>query len=124
MRETRVPAWMNAYLDNNVVETAKTNTSDLTHVIEHIDSKGRVIVLGVYPVLFGLRVRAGYKGDMYYHIDWCCGDNMDLALITLAAARRVVVSKDGFDGVPGFSKIKPWPKDPDFSAILNRLLNE
>lgn len=80
------------------------------------------VELGIWPVLFGYRVRAGYVGDFYYGLDWCCGEHLIVATITMEFLMKMV-EKDGIDVIkklPGFSKIKPWYKDDKFiEAVSN-----
>lgn len=82
--------------------------------------------MGVYPVLYGFRVRAGYCTEDGCSLDWCGGGNWkDVErLYSLCKAvlekreetpRRVI---DVFDGLPGWSIIKPFFKDKEFVRIV------
>lgn len=40
-----------------------------------------IIEIGLYPVLFGWRVRAGKIGSGFVHLDYCAGDNATVIIV-------------------------------------------
>lgn len=72
------------------------------------------IEMGVYPVLFGFRVRAGKIGDSMYFIDWCCGADPLCVWISYAVLKKLL--QEGRKDIPNCSEVKPWPKDVTFAA--------
>lgn len=79
------------------------------------------IEVGIYPVLFGYRVRAGFIGSAGCEIDWCCGDNphtirtyFQLLIEILEWGAEKDLGKEIFTGIPLCSKIKPLVNDLDF----------
>lgn len=54
------------------------------------------IELGIYPVIFGWRIHAGYIGDFYYHIDYCCGDKKDMVEFLLSVVKNIL-EKNNYD---------------------------
>lgn len=76
------------------------------------------IEIGIYRVLFGYRVRAGYiEKDGCYKLDWCCGNRIEdilwlyLACICILSQRD---PEDCFEGLPPVSQIKPYFNDMEF----------
>lgn len=88
---------------------------------------GRTLQIGLWPTLFGMRVRAGWEGELSYQIDWCCGaDNATIALayklcLAVLNARLGLKADQIFAGIPLCSKIKPIPLDPEFMAYVSKL---
>jgi hypothetical protein len=35
--------------------------------------KHRILQVGLWPTLYGFRVRAGWYRAMTFQVDWCCG---------------------------------------------------
>ena len=90
-------------------------------------SSDKRIEMGVYPVIYGARVRCGFVGSMSCHIDWCAGSN-DISLKILYSLCYKIIGdrldlEDAkiFEGIPGFSDIKPWTRDVDFTNRLASL---
>lgn len=46
---------------------------NLENHVYYMHSNG-IVEMGVHVVMFGYRIRAGYVGDWYVPIDYCCGD--------------------------------------------------
>jgi hypothetical protein len=76
------------------------------------------IEMGIYPVIFGFRVRAGYVGDLGCNIDWCCGADHRMLLFAYNACKKLLEEKGNFGGIPPISEIKPYFKDSDFMKWL------
>lgn len=92
--------------------------SPKTGLIYRLQSFGGRVEVGVYPVIFGWRVRAGYGGSDYCELDWCCGGNIISAFtmrdVLLRYLRKLKSSRDCFAGLPETSRIKPLFRDLDF----------
>jgi hypothetical protein len=76
------------------------------------------VIMGLWPVLFGWRIRAGFKGQMYYQIDWCCGDDVTVIWATYEMMRCLLENGTDINTLRPHSNIKPWPKDNDFGNWL------
>ena len=87
--------------------------------------------VGVYPVLFGYRVRGWYTGDMDCKIDWCCGDNHHFVCAFLQIIIEILeyrigdhkgyVARGIFNGIPTFSEVKPLWNDKNFLERVSLL---
>jgi hypothetical protein len=65
--------------------------------------------IGIYPVMFGFRVRAGKVGDGYCHIDYCC--QTDLSLIGLVYSCVAAIMQEHIEaGKPVFANF-PVPEN-------------
>lgn len=82
------------------------------------------IEMGIYPVLYGMRVRAGFIGQPAVRVDWCCGANQLTLEWAYTAVRQVLEEKAGpdvFNNIPLTSKIKPIYNDADFVLKVSQL---
>ena len=84
------------------------------------------IEYGFYRVMFGIRFRAGYAGEGFLEVDWCCGVKPENLIMSLAVFEKMLSEHDDpkilFSKLPNCSKIKPFHNDPEFMEILRRLL--
>lgn len=83
-------------------------------------SETGLIEMGIHPVLFGYRVRAGFTDSPWgVELDWCGGaDWQDVRrLYSIAAAILRSRPEDGkcFAGLPGHSQVKPFVRDQEFT---------
>lgn len=87
----------------------------------YVSDDGKIEV-GVYPVMFGVRVRAGYVGLGVCELDWCCGTNRVFLEGLLGALKKHIQAnpKNPFEGLPTISQIKPAYNDPDFMKAINK----
>lgn len=97
---------------------------DTNLLYNRIVSEDGLIELAIHPVIFGYRVRAGYVGDEYVHLDWCGGDNQGQVELLYSIAKNILENTGSFKGLPGSSKIKPFYKDPDFLIKITGLTTE
>lgn len=86
-------------------------------------STNNVAHLGIYPVLYGYRVRAGLVRDRWgVSLEWCAGGNWETVELLYSAALAILASRDEtdecFDGLPQHSRVKPFFKDPDFMQAI------
>lgn len=72
------------------------------------------IILAIYPVIYGFRVRGWHEGSMMVNMDWCAGDNLTQIEFLWSIARHIMHDRETFKGVPNFSDIKPALKDFHF----------
>jgi hypothetical protein len=82
---------------------------------------------GFYQVLFGIRFRAGWIGNGFTEIDWCCGTSETNMIIALTAFENTLKNKgeDVFLHLLPYSNIKPFHNDPEFMKfIMNAALKE
>lgn len=96
----------------------------LNQLYQRIVSEDGKIEIAVHPVIFGYRVRAGYVGDCYVHLDWCGGDDHSAVEMLYSIAKNILEAKGNFEGIPDRSNIKPYYKDVDFMKELMKLTTE
>lgn len=81
-------------------------------------SSNVLIEIGVYRVLYGYRVRAGFVGALSCSLDWCAGANWSqvesLYTMCLAVLSSREEDRNCFDGIPPHSIVKPYFNDPEF----------
>ena len=92
------------------------------HLFARLISDDGKIEMGIHPVLFGYRVRAGYIGSMSYMFDWCGGDNQTQVELLYSIAKNVLEHRKSFDGVPICSKVKPFYNDQEFFKHIESLV--
>jgi hypothetical protein len=85
---------------------------------ERLVSEDGKIELGVYPVMFGYRVRAGFTTNEWSEIDWCGGDDQGQVEMLYSFAKNILEKQGDFKGMPMCSKIKPFYNDEEFSKYL------
>lgn len=94
---------------------------DYLHCLE---SETGLVRIGIWRVLFGFRVRAGI-GDVTCDIDWCAGNKWKdverLYSICLSILSQRKEDKNCFEGIPSFSRIKPFYLDKDFVETITKL---
>lgn len=91
---------------------------------ERLVSEDGTIEIGIYPVMFGYRVRAGFIGGFSTELDWCGGDNQTQVELLYSIAKSILESQGNFNGMPPFSKIKPFFKDEEFIDKVYSLLKK
>lgn len=96
----------------------------------HLISKGGRWEMGIYPVLFGYRVRAGLIGSMCCSVDYCAANQTDFLLQLFVTVLSILESlpEDVTPGelermLPRF-RIKPINQDPDCWVNLQALAKE
>lgn len=77
------------------------------------------IEIGVHRVLFGYRVRAGYIGNGYYDIDYCCGDDPEWIRRVYSAVLTVLTSREETDAFKGFPVQNTKPMINDRVCFVN-----
>lgn len=89
-----------------------------TMIFHRLISENNLIEMGVFRVLYGWRVRAGFLGSVGVELDWCGGRNWSdverLYSICLAILLRKEENEQCFLNIPRFSTIKPFYLDYDF----------
>lgn len=104
-------------------------TEDIPGLYNRLVSEDGTIEMGIYPVMFGFRVRAGRvdreKGfALTYDVDWCGGADEAQVQMLYAICRTILEKRNpqnAFDGIPGASKIKPFFKDSDFVDTVTKI---
>lgn len=89
-------------------------------------SSGGLVHVGVYRVLYGVRIRAGFTNDKWgVTLDWCAGaewwnvEALYSACITILSLRDE--NRNCFKGIPQVSNIKPFFNDLEFCEALREL---
>jgi len=107
-------------------------TEDTETLRKRLISKDGSIEMGIYVVMFGFRVRAGYIDSHWgecvmYELDWCGGaDYVDVMVLYNICKSIISNSKAGkaFNGVPRCSEVKPFYKDATFLNTVVDLAGE
>ena len=63
---------------------------DINFPIMRFVSENQRWEVGISPVLFGMRVRAGIVGSDWVHVDYCAGANRAFALLLLATVVEIL----------------------------------
>jgi len=83
------------------------------------------IEIGVYPVLYGYRVRAGQIGDLACVADWCCAGSHGTLQWAYGFLKHVLQKNaelgDPWRDIPRTSQTKPIIIDPEFLRQLAEL---
>jgi hypothetical protein len=98
-----------------------------TGLSRRLVSESGLVEIGVFQVMFGWRVRAGFCKSPCCVLDWCAGGNSDdlekLYGICVAILSKRKEDKLCFDGLPGTSMVKPYFRDDDFVEQITRAAN-
>jgi hypothetical protein len=96
-------------------------TEDEIYYFTH-SSESNLIFIGLYRTMYGVRIRAGFKDLPSCHVDWCCGDSVEIVnsffnrLISILEKRKEDL--DAFKNIPLLSDIKPLHKDTIFTEKI------
>ena len=115
---TRVMKQIGNYLKSNMKQV---EDNDLYQRL--VTDDGR-IEMGIYPVIFGYRVRAGYVDRMSYELDWCGGDKQEDLELLYSIMKNILEKNNSFTGVPMKSTIKPFYNDHLFVDFINSLVTK
>lgn len=93
---------------------------DHTGMFQRLVSENQLVEMGIYRVMFGYRVRAGFVGSKGVELDWCGGGNW-ADVERLYAICKTILSKreenrDCFENLPGQSEVKPFFNDISFTT--------
>jgi len=99
-------------------------SDDPPNLYFRFESEDGKIEVGIYPVMYGYRIRAGYKGNMYYHLDLCAGDIQSNVEILLSVVLNILEQNIKFEDFPEQGR-RPIPTaDPEtWSKLLNLAKN-
>lgn len=105
-------------------------TDDTENLICRRVSPDGLVEMGVFPVLFGFRVRAGWTADrLMCQWDWCAGDGDDQLRALYGQCLNLLThyyvpgeQPSVFDRFPETSEVKPWYRDLEFSRRLRECL--
>lgn len=91
-------------------------------------SENGLITIGVFKVIFGYRIRAGFTKDLFgCYFDWCAGGDWSnverLYSIALAILSQREENEDCFLGIPTVSKVKPFFNDTEFMKCIMKLVD-
>lgn len=86
-------------------------------------SENGLVEMGVYRVMFGWRVRAGFVDDIGFCVlDWCGGGNWTdverLYSLCFAILSDREENRQCFDDLPPVSMVKPFYLDLDFVKVV------
>lgn len=94
---------------------------DSENLIHRMVNDERQIEIGIYRVLFGYRVRAGFIDAGSCRWDWCCGQShkfLTLAYRVGLASMKADIEGYPFESLPATSKVKPIFLDYNFMSLL------
>ena len=108
------------------LKTAQTDPE--TMLFHRLISENELIEMGVYRVLYGHRVRAGFIGRMWCQLDWYGGDNWKDVERLYSLCQAILLKRDEgkecFDDLPPCSEVKPFFNDPKFVKAVFREAGE
>jgi len=80
--------------------------------------------VGIYPVLFGFRIRAGRVGDSYCCLDMCIGNNWLLMYALFPVVCKIIEERGHVPSMNEWPRvaIKPVWKDPEYLIQLNLMV--
>jgi hypothetical protein len=81
-------------------------------------------IIGICPVMFGYRIRAGWKSNQWFETDWCAGANLEQVKRAYAIQLAIIMKIPDFRGVPERSQIKPMQKDAEFLLEINSMITD
>ncbi len=91
-------------------------------------SEGGTVEIGVYRVMYGYRVRAGFIGTLSCILDWCAGGNWieveSLYTMCLHILESRTEDQSCFSGIPSHSTVKPYRNDHEFLRTVAALIPE
>lgn len=88
--------------------------------ITHRMTSGR-IEIGVYRVLYGYRVRAGFIGNEWTELDYCCGDDPKWVKRVYAVVLTILSARDEDKAFVGFPMQRTKPMIKDRVCFVNML---
>jgi hypothetical protein len=104
------------------MKQAEDNIKD--KIYQRLVSEDGRIEMGIHPVVFGYRVRAGLVGDCWCQMDWCGGADQAQLELLYSIAKNILEHKNSFRGVPSHSEIKPFYNDTKFVDDINKLVTQ
>lgn len=94
------------------------------NLVQRVISEDNKIEIGVLPVIYGFRVRAGYVGAGGCEIDWCCGNLQSMVELGYFVCKKLLSQGCSFSDMPSSSRIKPFYKDMPFIEWLFSKLDD
>ena len=94
------------------------------NLYQRLVSEDGNIEMGIYLVMFGYRVRAGFVGNGIYELDWCGGDEQTQLELLYSIMKNILEARGNFRYVPPSSVIKPFFNDHDFVYRINELVSK
>lgn len=95
-----------------------------TMMFNRLVSENELVEIGCFRVGYGWRVRAGFVGDPCVFLDWCAGANWKdverLYSLCFAVLSNREENRECFNGLPPYSKIKPFFLDLDFVEVVGK----
>lgn len=89
-------------------------------------SEDNNIEIGIYPVMFGFRVRGGLNGDFFCPIDYCAGDKQEFIELLFTMVKEILMRYDSTENSENpFSVFPEQHRKPFFLDLENfpKLLN-
>lgn len=81
------------------------------------------IQIGVHPVIFGFRIRAGYVGCMAYELDYCAGADISQVELIYSMVLTILHNDIPFKSFPN-QNTKPMINDPNCFIKLISLIGD
>lgn len=95
-----------------------------TQLTHRLVSQNNQIEMGVFRVLFGHRIRAGFCNSPCCEWDWCGGGNWKDVERLYSIAKAILLNREEnrscFDGLPSYSTVKPFFLDLDFVEAVSK----
>jgi len=85
-------------------------------------SEHGLVEVGIHPVLFGYRVKAGFVGSGWSEIEWCAGGNAAVVSGLRQACLHILSTRsehrECFAVIPRMTEVKPFFRDMEFMQWL------
>lgn len=94
---------------------------DSEYYFERLVSEDGKIEIGIYPVMFGYRVRAGFIDAFCSEIDWCGGADQTQVELLYSIAKNIIEHQGDFTNMLMSSEIKPFYNDTEFTSHITSL---
>jgi hypothetical protein len=91
-------------------------------------SSDGVYEIGIYPVIFGFRIRAGFVGRMWCELDYCAGADLTMInllynIVVTIMSKRIEQNENPFAGFPK-QDVKPMINDPECLQKMMELFKD
>lgn len=99
-----------------------STATDDDSLMHRLVSENGLIHMGIYRVIYGFRVRAGFVRSSGFCLDWCGGGNWDdvqrLYSICRAILLKRLEDRECFKDLIPYSQVKPFYNDFEFLEHL------
>lgn len=102
----------------------ETQPTEETGFLYQMISECGKVEIGIFPVIYGFRVRAGYVGDGSCRLDYCCGNSQIMTEILFSMVKNVLEQREAGRSLWIFPKQvrKPFfQNDHEFTEFISMI---